>query len=1032
MAGEIIELTLDASQEGVSLRDDPTSPDFSVFVGDRFSLDFGHRDLREEGGGLFTAYIDTIISDASAIRPVLYDSQVVSFKNLVVDDPGQIVIGAPGYAPVSFSLTRSANELKNLIEQDFGYGEGNVEVIFRTDFGFRADIEINFTGEQYEFVDVPDLTFDVSAVNVDDPATTLVDSLPPYLDGDKTRINPESFVRYATFHRPFYSIRSFRKGSFSTTAEESIDYFGGVGFNYIDPAAETNALFSAQFVAIAPATDVTFLLDDAYDNYRESFSAFGYEGPVPAELILIGDDAFLRGDFIVRPELHRSFTVNTTADTPDANLGDGVAEDSFGFTSLRAAIQEANASLNPEFGIDQIDFDLPIASPPVIEVSSALPAITESVVIDGTTQSGFDGSPVVQLVATSRIDAGLELASDRITVKGLSVSGFQSGIHISAGDRSEVSGNYLGLSPDAAAAPNRYGLRIDGGSKSTVSGNVISGNDRSGMIISGADTSENQILNNLIGLSPDGETDLGNAGAGVALYGSSDNTLSGNVISGNGGSGVILSGSQTNFNVLRDNLIGTSATGDTAIGNGGSGVAVYSGFNIIGDDDGGNVISGNDGSGILLQTEANDTQIAANKIGTDISGALAIGNGGHGINVYSVSNVIGGNAADASHGNVISGNALHGINLGSDSADFNRINRNLVGTDIAGDYAIANGGHGIQINGGDFNSIGVNAANVVSGNNRSGIAIKSNADNNLISSNGIGMSSDSTKPVANQGAGVIIASQSSGNSVQYNTIAGNQGPGVIVSGTDSSGNGISYNQIGVTREGLVVPNGAYAASIRSNNNYITQNTVGGSRIGFDVAGDNAFENTFAANSVGTDVYQTADFGMQIGARFRDGAGDNSIGGVIANNEIGVQITADAGLGNEIDANATFFNNSVASVQDLGPSAAFATQQASMDVSGDGLVTPADALQVLDMLANQNANGESAARQTLRADVNGDVNGDGTMTPADVLEVLNWLSDSYARRNPSPAPGSQSLTANQIDSAFADDAEDDFAVEAMLF
>src|SRR5262245_9542900 len=37
------------------------------------------------------------------------------------------------------------------------------------------------------------------------------------------------------------------------------------------------------------------------------------------------------------------FTVNTAADTLDANPGDGIAADSTGATSLRAAIMEANA-----------------------------------------------------------------------------------------------------------------------------------------------------------------------------------------------------------------------------------------------------------------------------------------------------------------------------------------------------------------------------------------------------------------------------------------------------------------------------------------------------------------------------------------------------------------------------------------------------------------------------------------------------------------------------------------------------------------
>src|SRR5262245_49893876 len=38
-----------------------------------------------------------------------------------------------------------------------------------------------------------------------------------------------------------------------------------------------------------------------------------------------------------------TFVVNTTADTVDANPGDGLAQDSSGNTSLRAAIMEANA-----------------------------------------------------------------------------------------------------------------------------------------------------------------------------------------------------------------------------------------------------------------------------------------------------------------------------------------------------------------------------------------------------------------------------------------------------------------------------------------------------------------------------------------------------------------------------------------------------------------------------------------------------------------------------------------------------------------
>jgi predicted outer membrane repeat protein len=49
------------------------------------------------------------------------------------------------------------------------------------------------------------------------------------------------------------------------------------------------------------------------------------------------------GDAFFTRIVDSSYSINTTSDTVDANPGDGVARDSFGNTSLRAAIQEANA-----------------------------------------------------------------------------------------------------------------------------------------------------------------------------------------------------------------------------------------------------------------------------------------------------------------------------------------------------------------------------------------------------------------------------------------------------------------------------------------------------------------------------------------------------------------------------------------------------------------------------------------------------------------------------------------------------------------
>jgi hypothetical protein len=84
----------------------------------------------------------------------------------------------------------------------------------------------------------------------------------------------------------------------------------------------------------------------------------------------------------VPQRVNNTFTVTTVTD--------GVAG------SLRAAITSAN--LNP--GLDLITFA--IGSGFVsLTPGSQLPDITDPVVIDGTTQPGFAGTPIVELAGTS-------------------------------------------------------------------------------------------------------------------------------------------------------------------------------------------------------------------------------------------------------------------------------------------------------------------------------------------------------------------------------------------------------------------------------------------------------------------------------------------------------------------------------------------------------------------------------------------------------------------------------------------------------
>ena len=60
--------------------------------------------------------------------------------------------------------------------------------------------------------------------------------------------------------------------------------------------------------------------------------------------------------------------------------------------TLRGAINKANATA----GADTITFGIE-SGPQTINPATELPTITETVTIDGTTQPGFSGSPIIEL-----------------------------------------------------------------------------------------------------------------------------------------------------------------------------------------------------------------------------------------------------------------------------------------------------------------------------------------------------------------------------------------------------------------------------------------------------------------------------------------------------------------------------------------------------------------------------------------------------------------------------------------------------------
>ncbi len=373
-----------------------------------------------------------------------------------------------------------------------------------------------------------------------------------------------------------------------------------------------------------------------------------------------------------------TFIVNSIADTADANPGDGLALDASGKTTLRAAIQEANASA----GTQTIAFNIPGDGVKTISPTSALPTITDPLIIDATTQPGFVSAPRIQLagnLAGTGVN-GLNISDGGSTVKGLAINRFAAaGIRLSSGGNNTIAGNYIGTNPagTAALANGTSGLLVVNSANNTIGGfsaadrNVLSGNTQHGVSLSGAGSTGNIVQGNRIGTSANGTTDLGNLLSGVLVSQSGSNTIGGtsaaarNLISGNDQYGIYLSGTGATGNLIQGNRIGTNLAGTAALANTRSGVYVNQApGNTIGGStvSARNLISGNSQYGVLINgTSASSNVVQRNFIGTNAAGTAALGNALDGVRIVSGTlNQIGGST---SLGNTIAFNGKAGVTV---------------------------------------------------------------------------------------------------------------------------------------------------------------------------------------------------------------------------------------------------------------------------------------------------------------------------------------------------------------------------------
>jgi len=385
-------------------------------------------------------------------------------------------------------------------------------------------------------------------------------------------------------------------------------------------------------------------------------------------------------------------------------------------------LDSAIKSCNARPGIDTIIFMLTEGQSITINLTAALPAIIETVFINGYSQSGATQGDIanrlirVGINGTGIVGGGsiFDVFAPNVSIAGLAIyRSTNAGVRIEGSAvNTHIWGNYIGT--DTTGLTASLGNTVDGiivnefnsvpttgmvigtngdGVNDENEGNLICSNGQDGIFFWGVQGS--RISGNIFGLNKNGTGNLGNVRNGIlntALSsgniigtngdGTSD-SLEANRICNNGGRGILMAAG-ADGNVVAGNIIGLDAT-NAAAGNAINGVEIYDGSdNRIGTNGDGtsdfferNTISSNNGYGIRITaadffsflSNSNSNTIAGNAIGTDTTGVLVRGNTLAGVSLFASNsqnvqfNIVGSNndgSADGLEANIIANN-LQGI-----------------------------------------------------------------------------------------------------------------------------------------------------------------------------------------------------------------------------------------------------------------------------------------------------------------------------------------------------------------------------------
>ncbi|HEX8254382.1 MAG TPA: CSLREA domain-containing protein [Thermoanaerobaculia bacterium] len=266
------------------------------------------------------------------------------------------------------------------------------------------------------------------------------------------------------------------------------------------------------------------------------------------------------------PLFAATITVNSTADVIAADAQ----------CTLREAITAANT--NAAIGgcvagtgaTDVIAFAIGSGAQTIV-LTSALPSITEAVVLDASTQPGFVTAPLVTVNGGGTVSSAftVEPTANGTSIVGFVLNGFSGAAIDIFASSTTVSRSYIGTNAAGnSPVPNGVGIQITGSATAPALNNVIdrsriAGNTGDGIRLIGAQSTT--VTNNQIGIFPAAP----NGGSGVRIESSAtsaannniigsatDNATGGNTIEQNGEFG----GTNTGVTIV-------SGTGNRVVGN---------------------------------------------------------------------------------------------------------------------------------------------------------------------------------------------------------------------------------------------------------------------------------------------------------------------------------------------------------------------------------------------------------------------------------------------------------------------------------